>query len=207
MEVVVRPVDTVEVEVAPVEPSPAAPSADASLAAGCSRGTPLAGSTRQPMRLRDPACGVAPDRGPVLADRESKRAASGEGNVLRVAVRAEGAARARPLEHACGRELPLRVVDPDHACSAPRHPGRDVARAAAELDDVAADSAASTWRDLVFRCTSHVTRVASPTRAGAPRPTRGGLLSPARLLPTWSSTSVDSGERERAGRVVDEQAP
>ena len=86
-------------------------------------------------RLRDPAVGIAPDRRAVLADGEVE-AGVGEGGALGVA-QMEGELEAElPLQATRRLELGRRVVDADGMRPASRQPGRDVGRAAAQLDRI-----------------------------------------------------------------------
>ena len=90
---------------------------------------------QDPRRLGDPTVGIAPDRGAVLRDRQVEAPVT-ERRPLGVGVDQWEADPELVLEHPSGRELPRGVVEPDRAGAATREPGRDVARATAELDRV-----------------------------------------------------------------------
>jgi len=91
---------------------------------------------QQSRRLGDPAVGVAPDAGPVLADRQVEGAAA-EGRALGIAEDQREGHAEFALEGAGRPQLGGGVVQPDDARPAPGEPRRDVGGAAAQLDRVA----------------------------------------------------------------------
>ena len=96
-----------------------------------------ASGPQQPRRLRDPAVGVGPDRGAIFGDREVEACVRVRHD-LRVAVEQREVQSVFGLQAASRRELLLGVVDPNRSRAATGEPGRDVGRAAAELDRVLA---------------------------------------------------------------------
>jgi hypothetical protein len=88
---------------------------------------------QQPRRLGDPAVGVAPDAGAVLADRQVEAAAAQRG-ALGVAVDEREGEPELALEGAGRAQLGGGAVQADDAGAAPGEPRRDVGGAAAQLD-------------------------------------------------------------------------
>ena len=97
---------------------------------------PTAGA-QEPKRLGDPEVRVAPDARAVLRDREVE-ALVRKRNVLGARLDQWEVEPELDLAASGGLELGRRHVDADGAGATLRKPGRDVRRAAAELDDVEA---------------------------------------------------------------------
>ena len=91
---------------------------------------------QQPGRFGDPAIGVAPDRRPVLRDREVERGV-GQRDGLRAGLDQLQPEGPLLVEPACGLELRRSDVDADDTASTTAaQPRREVGGAAAELDHI-----------------------------------------------------------------------
>ena len=96
---------------------------------------PTAGS-QETGRLGNPRLGIAPQAGAVLRDRDVEGVV-GQRHRLGAALDEREVESVLGLQRASGGELLRRDVDAHRARPAARQPGRDVGRAAAELDHVA----------------------------------------------------------------------
>jgi hypothetical protein len=104
----------------------------------------------QPVRLGQPEIRVAPDRGAVFGDGEIEGRV-GQARGLRVAFEEGDVEPVFALQPPRGGQLFGRDVDPRHPRAPPRHPGRDIARAAAQLDRVHARHVIGQEAQLLLR--------------------------------------------------------
>jgi hypothetical protein len=145
----VRPLDPVQPALRPLQGlvDPVEPHAENRERRVAEKDQPSAGA-EESCRLRDPAEGISPDRGAVFRD---DKVEGRVGQRYRFADRLhEREVEPELLLHlASRRELCRSRVDADRSCATLREPGRNVRRAAAEIEDVEAGYVAKNLQPLL----------------------------------------------------------